>query len=93
MKSFTNYFEIVSVCKDYSEGFSLLSTLMQVYMLMFLAYKIFVLPFSHKALLSEIYRLEEDRLKQSKKNTFGNISLSLNKYPVSSTAKGFVICS
>ncbi|XP_018802171.1 PREDICTED: uncharacterized protein LOC108977109 isoform X3 [Bactrocera latifrons] len=34
----------------------------------------------HKTLLSEIYRLEEDRLKQSKKNTFGNISLSLNKY-------------
>ncbi|XP_028899126.2 uncharacterized protein LOC105216879 isoform X2 [Zeugodacus cucurbitae] len=34
----------------------------------------------HKALLSEIYRLEEERLKQNKKNTFGNISLSLNKY-------------
>uniref|UniRef100_W8BP11 Calmodulin-binding transcription activator 1 n=1 Tax=Ceratitis capitata TaxID=7213 RepID=W8BP11_CERCA len=34
----------------------------------------------HKVLMTEIYRLEEERNTQNKKNTFGTISLSLNKY-------------
>ncbi|XP_067631146.1 calmodulin-binding transcription activator 1 isoform X2 [Eurosta solidaginis] len=39
----------------------------------------------HKSLVSTIYRLEEERHKQNKKSTFGNLPLSLNKYSLTDT--------